>query len=410
METSLYIHIPFCRKKCDYCDFYSIPSSKRKVDGKSLENDLTDSYVEAVLNEVAFYAELYGISSWKTVYVGGGTPSLLSASQLARLFSGIKEIAPFSCGYEATVEMNPDDVRDDFIAACKNFGVNRLSLGIQALDDNALGSVHRGCSAFAALKAIEYLDSSWNGRLSVDFIAGLPNQTYASFKNQFEKVFALKKIDHISLYTLTIEENTPLGKKIDSGKLDFSFERADKMWLIGRNILEKNGFMQYEVSNFSKPGFESMHNSTYWKLENYIGCGVGASGTWYGKNLDDDFACRWTNTLSVPAYVDFWNDLQDKNEDSLLRSCEIIDRKTLEFEFLMMGFRMRKGVYAEDFEKRFGKSILDFENSSCRKFADIFSEWKKNRLASTKKDSSGERYFLNRRGILLLNMFLEELL
>lgn len=410
MKASLYIHIPFCKKKCDYCDFYSIPSEKRKSGGKSLENDLTDSYIEAVLNEISFYADFYGISSWKTVYVGGGTPSLLSPSQLAMLFSGIKKIAPFSSGYEATVEMNPDDVSDSFVNVCRDVGMNRLSLGIQALDDAALNGVHRGCSSSKALSALEFLEKSWNGRLSVDFIAGLPNQTFRSFRNQFEKVFSFKKIDHISLYTLTIEENTPLGRKVNSGELDFSFEKADRMWIIGRNILEKNGFMQYEVSNFSKPGFESRHNSTYWNLDNYIGCGAGASGTWYGKNLDDENACRWTNTLSIPAYVKFWNNPQSKDENSLLRDCEVLDRKTLEFEFLMMGFRMRKGVCAEEFQRRFGKSILDFENSSGRKFASVFAEWKKNRLASSKKDSSGVRYFLNRRGILLLNMFLEELL
>ncbi len=414
MESSLYIHIPFCRKKCDYCDFYSIPSSARKVDGKSLPNDLTDDYIDSVVAEACFYAERYGIDRWKTVYVGGGTPSFLTPSQIEKLFCGIKKSALIDEKSEVTVEMNPDDICSRLVETCTRVGVNRLSLGIQALDDKALDAVHRGCSSSTALSALKMLDSSWSGRLSVDFIAGLPKHTIPSFKKQFDEIFRLKKIDHISLYTLTIEDGTPLGKKVESGEIDFSFDKADRMWILGRNILEKNGFMQYEVSNFSKPGFESQHNSTYWKLQNYIGCGVGASGTWYGSDFCDEKAIRWTNTRSVPAYVDFWKSVEgkvaEKKEKDLLRDCEILDKKTLEFEFLMMGFRMREGLLYEEFERRFGKNLLDYENSSGIKFSQIFSEWKKNRLASVLNTSNGSRFFLNRRGILLLNRFLEELI
>lgn len=409
MESSLYIHVPFCRKKCYYCDFYSIPAAARKSGGKSLSNDLSDAYIDAVVSEVAFYARQYGIDRWKTIYVGGGTPSLLSPSQIESLFHGVGKSASFDGGTEVTVEMNPDDVRPDFVEACAFSGVNRLSLGVQALDDKALAAVHRGCSSSSAMSALEFLDSVWKGRLSVDFIAGLPLQTFSSFRNQFGKIFRLNSIDHISLYTLTIEEGTPLGKMVDSGEIPFSQDKADRMWIEGRNILEKNGFVQYEVSNFAKPGFESRHNSVYWKLQNYVGCGAGASGTWYGGNFDDGCALRWTNTRSVPSYVDFWSG-SEVDSSSVPRDCEILDRKTLEFEFLMMGFRMREGVLSSEFERRFGKSLLSYENSSGRKFSEIFFEWKEKRLASVLESPAGEIYCLNRRGILLLNRFLEELL
>lgn len=408
MNSSLYIHIPFCKKKCDYCDFYSIPESGRKIDGVSKINDLTDFYIDALLNEIYFYSDFYKIDSWNTVYIGGGTPSLLSSSQLEKLFLGIKSKALFSKNAEITIEMNPDDVRADFIETCKNVGINRISLGIQALDNVALEKVNRGCSKETAIVALDFLEENWNGQISVDFIAGLPSQTYNSFKNQFDLIFNYKKITHISLYTLTVEDGTPLGKKIRDGKVNFSFEKADKMWIKGRNILEKNGFFHYEISNFAKSGFESKHNSTYWKLENYIGCGAGASGTWYGNDFCDENAIRWTNSLSIPAYTDFWNKKFDS--EKLPRKIEKLDKKTLEFEYLMMGFRMRRGVSANEFFRRFNYSIFDFRNSDNRKFSEIFSEWKENRLANSKIIDNNEYFFLNRRGILLLNRFLENLL
>jgi len=403
MQSSLYIHIPFCKKKCDYCDFYSIPESGRKINGKSKVNDLTDAYIDSLLNEISFYVDFYKIDEWKTIYLGGGTPSLLSSSQIEKLFLGIKNKVTFSNDIEITVEMNPDDVREDFILSCRNVGVNRLSLGIQSLDDFVLEFVHRGCSSNTALSSLEFLEKNWNGRLSVDFIAGLPKQTYKSFESQFEKIFQFKKIDHISLYTLTIEDGTPLELKIRNGKLKHSFDKADKMWLKGRNILEKNGFHHYEISNFAKLGFESRHNSTYWKLENYIGCGAGASGSWYGNDFCDTKAIRWTNTLSIPAYVDFW---KNKQNEKLPRKIETLDKETLEFEYLMMGFRMRSGVSICEFYRRFHYSIFDFKNSEGKTFFEIVSEWKKNHLICL----TNENISLNKRGILLLNRFLEELL
>ncbi|WP_294429507.1 radical SAM family heme chaperone HemW [uncultured Treponema sp.] len=392
MKASLYIHIPFCKKKCDYCDFFSIGEADRR--GK--KNDLSDSYISSIINETRIYADLYGISEWKSVYTGGGTPSLLSPQQSIDLFSGIKKIAPFSKDCEVTFEMNPDDVTESFLDACQKAGVNRLSMGIQALDDAALNAVNRGSSVEIIMRALEALKSHWNGRLSVDFIAGLPNHKWKSFENQFEILKQYPKIDHVSLYTLTVEENTPLWKKIEDGKINFSFERADRMWIKGRNILEKMGFMQYEVSNFSKKGFESRHNQTYWHQENYIGVGAGASGTWY--DFDKKSALRWTNTLSIPSYI----------ESALNRKTEQLDEQTLEFEFLMLGFRCLSGVNDRDFERRFGKSLAQRIGDGIE--GGVFSKWQKMRLATKTSTPNGTVYALNRRGILLLNRFLEELM
>ena len=296
--------------------------------------------------------------------------------------------------------MNPDDVSEEFLRVCESAGVNRLSMGIQALDDRALRAVNRESGVEIILRALEILKNHWNGRLSVDFIAGLPNHTYDSFKNQFEILKKYPKIDHVSLYTLTVEENTPLWKKIECGEVKFSYEKADRMWILGRNILEKMGFFQYEVSNFAKKGFESAHNTVYWKQENYVGLGAGASGTIY--DFEKKTATRWTNTLSIPAYI------SGTQTGKLNRSVENLDEKTLEFEFLMLGFRRLAGISEKDYEERFQKSLS--ERICADKNDGVFSQWEKNRLARVQKTCGDTIYSLNKRGILLLNRFLEELI
>lgn len=406
MNSSLYIHIPFCKKKCAYCDFFSIGESDRA--GKC--NNLSDSYISSLVKEAEIYAKFYGIKKWRTVYVGGGTPSLLSSRQIFNLITGVQKAAPLADGAEVTVEMNPDDVCEEFLSACEKSGVNRISMGIQALDDKALRAVERGSSVKIIMRALELLKRRWKGRLSVDFIAGLPCHTYKSFENQFEILKKYPGIDHVSLYTLTIEENTPLWKKIEDGKIHFSYEKADRMWIKGRNILEKLGFQHYEVSNFAKKGFESRHNCTYWKQENYVGVGAGASGTVYDFDLKS--GVRWTNSLSIPAYirgVEQEAGSAAKNLSCLKRNIENLDKNLLDFEFLMLGFRRLDGVSFMDYEKRFGKNLA--ERIGAGKAGGLFNEWKKKRLVSERKSSDGDRIFaLNRRGILLLNRFLEELI
>ena len=406
MTASLYIHIPFCKKKCDYCDFFSIGERDRR--GKA--NDLSDSYINALITEAHVYARRYNISEWRTIYVGGGTPSLLSPAQIIRLISGVKRSAHTSERTEITVEMNPDDVCAELLHAYEKSGVNRLSMGIQAIDDRALRAVNRGATVAMIQNALETLSVYWHGRLSVDFIAGLPNHTYASFKNQFDILKTYPGIDHVSLYTLTVEENTPLWKRIEDGNIAFSYEKADRMWLIGRNLLEQNGFLQYEVSNFAKPGAESRHNTTYWKQEDYIGVGAGATGTVY--DFEKKSAERWTNTLSIPAYCAGVANAAHSDASGALahvkRSVEFLDEATLEFEFLMLGFRRCQGVSAREFERRFGRPLA-FRLGADKKDG-VFSQWQKNRLATIKKTPDGDTiYSLNRRGILLLNRFLVEL-
>lgn len=396
MEISLYVHVPFCRQKCDYCDFFSIPSNRASCVCPDEE------YVRSVLNEIRFYVKKYSVSRWKTVYIGGGTPSQLGAKLLFELVSGIKSAVSDKTADEFTVEMNPEDLTEDILDSAQKAGVDRISTGIQALDQKALDSVNRHCPLQTAISSLELLQKKWRKKLSVDFIAGLPGQTYSSFKKQFETVFNFKNIDHISLYSLTLEENTPLYKKIESGKIKWSQQKTDRMWILGRKILKENGFIQYEVSNFARSGAESLHNKVYWHLENYIGCGSGACGSVYGEVSE-----RWTNTCSIKNYENFWLDFNPESEiPESVRQVEKIDLQTQEFEWLMMGFRLLEGVCSEEFKKRFGKSLEERIGVKDG----LFFEWSKKHLARSYKKDGKTFYALNERGLMLLNLFLESLL
>ena len=396
MEISLYVHVPFCRQKCDYCDFFSIPSNRASCICPDEE------YVRSVLTEIRFYVKKYSVSRWKTVYIGGGTPSQLGAKLLFELVSGIKNAVSGKTADEFTVEMNPEDLTEDILDSAQNAGVDRISIGVQALDQKALDSINRHCSLKTAISALELLQKKWKKKLSVDFIAGLPGQTYSSFKKQFETVFNCKNIDHISLYSLTLEENTPLYKKIESGKIKWSQQKTDRMWILGRKILKENGFIQYEVSNFERTGAESRHNKVYWHLENYIGCGSGACGSVYG-----DVSERWTNTCSIKNYENFWLNFNSESEiPESIRQVEKIDLQTQEFEWLMMGFRLLEGVCSEEFKKRFGKSLEERIGVKDG----LFFEWSKKHLARSYKKDGKTFYALNERGLMLLNLFLESLL
>lgn len=396
MEISLYVHVPFCRQKCDYCDFFSIPSKRASCVCPDEE------YVRSVLNEIRFYVKKYSVSRWKTVYIGGGTPSQLGAKLLFELVSGIKSAVSDKTADEFTVEMNPEDLTEDILDSAQKAGVDRISTGIQALDQKALDSVNRHCPLQTVISSLELLQKKWKKKLSVDFIAGLPGQAYSSFKKQFETVFNFKNIDHISLYSLTLEENTPLYKKIESGKIKWSQQKTDRMWILGRKILKENGFIQYEVSNFARTGAESLHNKVYWHLENYIGCGSGACGSVYGEVSE-----RWTNTCSIKNYENFWLDFNPESEiPESIRQVEKIDLQTQEFEWIMMGFRLLEGVCSEEFKKRFGKSLEERIGVKDG----LFFEWSKKHLARSYKKDGKTFYALNERGLMLLNLFLESLL
>lgn len=326
-NPALYVHIPFCFSKCDYCDFFSV-SCKEKI---------PDSYVDALCKELDFYVQKYQIENLKTVYIGGGTPSLLSSFQIEKLISYILSKSK-SKPKEITFEANPESLSLEKLQSLEKSGVNRLSLGIQSFNEKALSAVNRHCSAKIALGALELVKKNWHGTLNLDIIAGLPFLSDDDFLADLQKIVSYNP-EHISMYTLTVEEETPLFKKISDG-LQFNSDFADSLWLKGFDFLKKNGYFQYEVSNFCKKGFESTHNMIYWKQGDYLGIGSGATGTlWF-----DDFALRTSEfCLRTDAFVARTGSFADKSDACLQESG---------------GFSTRSGGFGEkssDFADETGK-------------------------------------------------------
>lgn len=386
MKTSLYIHIPFCKTRCTYCDFFSTACGN---------NPVPDEYIQALCNEIQFKKEYYQIEEFFTVYVGGGTPSLLSENQIKRLSAAIYQGCS-SRPVEFTFEVNPDDVSVQLLSCLESCGVTRISCGIQSLNKDALSYVRRRSSAEVAENALALIKENWNGSFSADLISGLPQESQSSFLETLSVLVSYFP-DHISMYSLTLEEGTVLGDSVFSGRIDYDYEKADKIWLKGRDFLKEKGYFQYEVSNFSRPGRESLHNMTYWKLGDYIGCGAGATGTLYGL-----VSKRFTNTKNLESYKKFWTS-QEIDYDCRPGELETIDEQTQEFEFFMMGLRTIKGVSDNDFYQRFNRKIPE-------KILNQFKVWEAKGLCEIRQWENSTVYSLGEKGILFLNAFLEELL
>lgn len=397
MNCALYIHVPFCVQKCDYCDFFSSTGN----------GAVSDEYIDALVSEELHYASLYGIDCWKTVYMGGGTPSLLSPSQISRFFSSIsKRISP-SVTEEITMEMNPETVTADRLKAAHDSGVTRLSIGIQSFNDSALKAINRHCTSRNAENCLELVKKHWKGQLNLDAIAGLPVQDDLQFMESLEKIASYDP-DHVSLYTLTVEEGTPLHDRIEKGQVEFDFDRADSQWLEGRDFLESKGYRQYEVSNFAKEGKESRHNMTYWRQQDYVGIGAAASGTIYGGEK-----LRWTNTRNIKDYVTCWNTRKDAGAPGVPLEKEILTDDILEFEFIMMGLRTLEGINSAVYRERYSH-VAPWKGNLALRLGKGKGPWENfTGLGMTKekieKDGS-TTYALNSSGILFLNRLLTELI
>ena len=395
---SLYLHIPYCISKCAYCDFFSRPASnKLTADQKAI---IPDSYITALCNDIAYRINFFKVRKLNSIYIGGGTPSLLSASQFNNLFNKIKSLVHFLENIEITVEVNPDDVSKELLETLWENGVNRISCGIQSMNSDVLKRACRRADGNVNQKAMQLFAEYWKGELSVDLISGLPLDDKDSLINSLNFVCSYNP-EHISLYSLTIEENTPFGKQLESGGLVYDFDAADKLWLCGRDFLEEKGWGWYEVSNFCRPGKECIHNLSYWTHKSYLGCGSGATGSFYNK---DGSGVRWTGTNDIEKYIDYWT---DKKEEELPQLFEEIDIETSEFEFFMMGLRKLSGITAMEFNRVFDKPLPE-------KFLKTFGDWEKKGLCVRHKvcapgGGEDERYCMSREGILFLNRFLEEI-
>lgn len=309
--VGLYIHVPFCVRKCPYCDFYSEKFSREK----------SEKYTAAVVRNLKRYPEKFD-----TVYFGGGTPALISGK-----ISDILREVRFSEDAEITVECNPDVVNENVLAQLKNAGVNRLSFGVQSLNERELAALGRLHGAESAKKAILLARSLGFENISADLMLGVPQQTVKSLYETIDELCALP-ITHVSAYILKIEPNTPFGKNPPEIPDD---DGQAELYLAAVEQLEKRGFRQYEISNFAKLGFESRHNLIYWRAEEYVGIGAAAHSYYDGK--------RFAVPRNLAEFLE--NDVQreivtDENPDKYE-------------EKVMLGLRLREGIPLDErLEKR----------------------------------------------------------
>ncbi|MBR1639753.1 MAG: radical SAM family heme chaperone HemW [Treponema sp.] len=382
----LYIHIPFCLSKCSYCDFFSLPVSKK----------VPDSYIEALCNEISAAFENQENVTVNSLYIGGGTPSLLSENQIKKLFDHLRHTVSLEENCEVTVEINPDDVTKSLLECLQEAGVNRLSCGIQSLNDSSLSFCGRRADSSVNKKALSLIKDFWTGRLSLDLICGLPEENKESFIQGLEFIISLRP-EHISMYSLTIEEETVLGRQLSSGFLSYDFDFADELWLCGRDCLEKAGYHHYEVSNFCLEGNECLHNLKYWSRMDYLGFGAGATGTLY---FPGGRAERRTNLNDTDRYIKYWTSFSSENLPYFI---EDINEESGEFEFFMMSLRKIQGFSENEYKKHFLKALP-------AKVIEEFQKWRQKGLAEICHENNDVFFTLGKNGIIYLNSFLKELL
>ena len=357
MTEFCYIHIPFCKQKCNYCAFVSYPCL-----------DKITGYVFSLLKEIS---EKYNNEELKTLYIGGGTPSLLPTNLLSKIIKKFK----FANNVEITIELNPDDVTEELINTYKELGINRISMGIQTLDDNILKIAGRRHNAQCALNAISTI-TSIIPNLSIDLIYGLPNQTKEDFLSDL-KTLINQPITHISLYGLKIEEGTPFDKNMPAN-LPTDDDQAD-MYTEACNILNKSNFTQYEISNFAKDNNHSRHNLNYWDNNSYYGFGVSAHG------YVDGF--RYYNTSSLEEYL---------ANSCISEYAHLVTEKEQLEEEIFLGLRKTEGININNINKKFN---IDFE----AKYKPIIEKYKNKYLLL-----NDNKLRFTTEGFLLSNVILSE--
>ena len=356
LELSLYLHIPFCTEKCDYCDFYSVPYGSLG-NTTNVRDRFIVSYIEALLKETEqrlhkTAAENNASILVPSIYIGGGTPSLLGAPGITHLLGGLKQIigSSYNSVNEITIEANPETTDSAFLQSCALNGITRLSLGIQSFDEKVLkaaGRQGRPLNRKGLLhKRLSEAREIFGRGLSLDLISGLPGYNENILKEDMDKALSYEP-GHISLYALTVEEGTPIARR----KTDIpSGESADLFWVTGRDTLKKAGYEQYEVSNFAlSQEYRCIHNIRYWQMKNWIGVGPAASGTII-KNGDSGIRITYTPDINM-----FITAFQNRTSFPVL--VEYLDKKAILKETLMMGFRYCKGPDPILFVQRFGKKI-----------------------------------------------------
>ena len=373
-KLGIYIHIPFCRSKCDYCDFYSLAG----------RDDRMDQYQKALLSHIRETAPLAQDFPVDTIYIGGGTPSYYGAKRLKELLGVIRKLYKVEKDAEVTVECNPDSVDVKSLKILRKAGVNRLSMGMQSANACELERIHRIHTPQQVNEAATAARKAGFTNLSLDLIYGLPGQTMDSWKATVEHALSLIP-QHLSCYGLKVEEGTPLAARVAQGEvLPDDDQQADLyLWTVGR--LERAGYPQYEISNFAKPGFASRHNLRYWLTQPYIGFGPGAHSDFGGR--------RYSFVRDLDAYIQ--GVLQGGD---IIDESEIIPKRERCGEYLMLRMRTVQGINEQEYRSTY---FMDFAPLQARLEQFRAQGW---------AEQTDGRWHFTPKGFLLSNQLIGDLL
>lgn len=365
MELGIYIHIPFCIKKCDYCDFISYTNCY----------DLQEKYVEKLIEEIEENRDLLKNNFVSTIYIGGGTPSSIKPEFIKKILDKIYEICEISqisekIKIETTIEVNPGTTTRNNLQLYKNCGINRLSIGLQSTNDTILETIGRIHNYKQFLDTYKWAKEVGFKNINVDLMLGLPGQDIETLKESLENIVNLQPMpNHISVYSLIVEEGTKIEQNINLGKLKLPDDEEErKQYHYTKNYLELNGYKHYEISNFAKPGFESKHNMNCWKQKQYVGFGVAAHSYVNGV--------RYANTSDLKEYlnvnyVESENGLKyRKNFKSIKIIEENQNKLDMEKEFMMLGLRKLDGVSISKFEQKFGENPIYLFRNELQKLVE----------------------------------------
>ena len=348
-KIGVYIHIPFCKQKCYYCDFISYANKEQYF----------DKYVQALIAEMSSFLDNNDVEI-ETIYIGGGTPSIIDAKYIEKVMAKLQEKNALITAKEITIEVNPGTVTEEKLKTYKKIGINRLSIGLQSTDNNILKTIGRIHSYEDFLNTYKLARNQGFDNINVDLMIGLPNQKISDIKSSLEEITELKP-EHISVYSLIVEENTPIEKMLNIGKLELPDEELERnMYWYVKNFLELNGYKHYEISNFAKEGYESKHNLDCWNQKEYIGFGVAAH-----SYIDD---VRFGNTGSIEEY---WKNCEN-GEFEKNRIIDEVEEDVFskEQEFMLIGLRKIDGVSIQDFKNKFGENPIFIFKDELSKLVD----------------------------------------
>ena len=374
-NLGIYIHIPFCLRKCPYCDFYSVAEAQQ---GKSEIEGLKARFVKALCREIESGGRKYGMKARTgearqvdTIYLGGGTPSLLMPHELEEIMDTVRKNFELSGNAEISMECNPATASKDKLEAYRRAGVNRLSIGAQSFDDGVLRTLGRLHNSADTLRTVEEARRAGFDNISLDLMFAIPGQTDEIWENTVRRAVMLNP-QHISFYSLEFMEGTPFTDRLEKGEIRETEAEADRrMYERGLEIMEEAGFLQYEISNAAF-GLENVcrHNMKYWGLEEYLGFGPSAHSYMTGP---DGRGIRFNNVSSIEKYLRVWENPEDRGQSAVEALCEnsLTDDVC---EYIFTGLRKNTGIDLKDFRKRFGRGIWEFYGEDVMKELEEYAD------------------------------------